>query len=822
MYPLSLTLKGFRGIRDGLGLDVVTLDLERLAGDAQLVALAGPNGRGKTTLLDNLHPYLTMPSRAAVAGAGGFSFYDQVCLPEAEKDLVWSLEGRRYRSQVVIRNNGRRATEAYLFAQDDAGQWRPLQLPDGTVSDGKTGSYVRCVEHLLGSAETFFTAAFSAQGKRQLSAYQAGEIKTLLADLLGQENIRNEGRKAAQVADLLKAGLVAVRQEQAGLDTQWQRLDAERERLADAPTRVESLAQTQRGGQQVLENARTRLAQLQATFDQSRDTEVRRTQLNTERTDLIQAGRQAIDAIKVQVDSQRQRLEQLDRRIVNRKSRAASQHQVLARQRQQCEDTLQAEAAVRRAVRHAPLADILFAARSARVQTARERVSNLRQCDSQREAARQRFQAIEREAGQAALRAEDLNRRFGLTREVPCVGSNLQGQCKLLGDAREAQTLLPDAKGTIRRLADEKGAARRELDRLDVQWQRLKEAPRELARAEALENRTRERTVRYTRLSAREGEIRLARARLADVERELASLMPAAGQTDAEAPEERDERQAIDTALQTLAAQHEQQAKHYRQMLDRLDASLAALPAPFDVRLLTEVQNAVATAQQSAAQADRDHLQAVKDAEVHASLDRQVRELKALRQTVATRIANVEAQLGNWNLLAKCLSNDGLIALAIDDAGPTLAGLANDLLLACYGSRFTVSLLTQVETKKGEQREGFVIEVHDGESGQSKRVEQMSGGERVWINECLVRAVALYLSQHSGRCYGTLFSDEADGALDPARKRMFIAMKREVLRLGEYAREIFISQTPELTAMADVVIDLDGLFGTHVSTTAEF
>ncbi len=78
-----------------------------------------------------------------------------------------------------------------------------------------------------------------------------------------------------------------------------------------------------------------------------------------------------------------------------------------------------------------------------------------------------------------------------------------------------------------------------------------------------------------------------------------------------------------------------------------------------------------------------------------------------------------------------------------------------------------------------------------------------------------MRAVALYLAQHSGRCYGTLFSDEADGALDPARKRMFMAMKREVLRLGGYAREIFISQTPELTAMADVVIDLDGLFGTH-------
>ncbi len=45
--------------------------------------------------------------------------------------------------------------------------------------------------------------------------------------------------------------------------------------------------------------------------------------------------------------------------------------------------------------------------------------------------------------------------------------------------------------------------------------------------------------------------------------------------------------------------------------------------------------------------------------------------------------------------------------------------------------------------------------------------------------------------------------------MDPERKRMFMVMKREVLRLGGYQREFFVSQTPELTAMADAVIDMD-------------
>ncbi|MCK6377108.1 MAG: hypothetical protein L6Q69_23840 [Zoogloea sp.] len=130
------------------------------------------------------------------------------------------------------------------------------------------------------------------------------------------------------------------------------------------------------------------------------------------------------------------------------------------------------------------------------------------------------------------------------------------------------------------------------------------------------------------------------------------------------------------------------------------------------------------------------------------------------------------------------MGNDGLIALAIDDAGPTLSGLVNDLLLACYRPRFSVGIETWQETAKGEQREGFDIRVDDVESGEDKSVTAMSGGERVWINECLVRAMALQLAQNTGRLYDTLFPDETDGPLDPDRKRMFMAKKRRVLELG--------------------------------------
>ncbi len=813
MQPLSLTLKGFRGVRDGLGRDLLTLDFERLADGAELVAIVGANGRGKTTVMDNMHPYLTMPSRAGVAGPGGFSYYDHVCLPENEKDLIWAHDGCSYRSQVVIRLNGRRKTEAFLFILTDEAAWKPVALDDGTVSDGKVETYTCCVEAICGSADTFFTSVFSAQGKRQLNAYRNAEIKTLLADLLGQEEIRALGQKAAETARLLKTGLAAIRQEQVGLDAEAQRIEGERCRLDGAQARVAQSLATRQAAQAAQESARTRHAQLIAEREQARGVEARRRQLQGECQAVVQAGKVAIEAFKAQDRGEQQRLERLEQRIAQRLGQERNRRQVLQNQRRQYLALLAGAPAVRRGERRLPLAERVLSLRSDQVAKWREQVQRLTQWQAAERMAQQKLAGIEREAGQAVLKAEELARRLKLTGEVPCAGSDLQGRCKLLGDAREAQTLIPGAQGTIQRLGRDKATVQKELDVLREQHEALAAAPQALAWAEHQAERARARASRFALLAAQAGEMGRARATLAEVEQELAAQRSdaAADQSPVETPEEVAERQQIDAARQAIAHQHAQQAKHHRAALDRLQQALAALPAPYDEQRLIDAQARMEQTTQSVTASEQAHLNAVRDAETLAVLGQQAAALAGRQARVASRIAHVETELGNWNLFARCMSNDGLIALAIDDAGPAMSALANDLLLACYGPRFTVSIRTLVATGKGEQKEGFDILVHDGESGESKSVGLMSGGERVWINECLVRAVALYLAQHTGRRYGALFSDEADGPLDPERKRMFMAMKREVLRLGGYRQEFFVSQTPELTAMADAVIDLEAM-----------
>lgn len=812
MQPLSLTLKGFRGIRNGLGQDVLSLDFERLADGAELIAIAGANGRGKTTVMDNMHPYLTMPSRAALSGPGGFSYYDHVCLPENEKHLTWAHAGRCYRSQVVIRLNGRRKTEAYLHVLNDAGQWSPVRLDDGLVSDGKVETYNRCVEAICGSADTFFTSVFSAQGKRQLSTYRNAEIKTLLSDLLGQEEIRALGLKASETARMLKAGLLAIRQEQSGLESEQVRIDAGRQRLCGASERVQQAQSARQSAQVTLDNDRSRHARLVAERDQSQATDARRAQLLVERKALVETGTQAINALKAQDQGELQRLERLDQRVAARLTQERQRRGVLQRSRLECLDVLETQDAVRRACTRLPLAEQVLALLGERIAVCRQQVDQLTQCQGADRLVSQKLASIEQEAGKAALRAQELAHRFGLVDEVPCAGTDLQGQCKLLGDAREAQPLIPSANGQIQALARDKAAAQQELEVLGRQRHALAGAPQALARAEHRMAVARARASRFALLAGQATRIEQSRTTLLGIEQELAALGPdVASSAATETADEQSERQQIASARERIAEQLAQQAQHYREALNRLDGVLAALPAPFDAQQLEAAAKAMTQSAQAVTASEQAHVAAERDAQALLGLSEQTDALALRRDLVQARMSRVEDSLGTWNLFARCMSNDGLIALAIDDAGPALSGLANDLLLACYGPRFTVSILTLVETGKGEQREGFDILVHDGESGDSKSVGLMSGGERVWVNECLTRAVALYLAQHSGRSYDTLFSDEADGALDPERKRMFMAMKREVLRLGGYQREFYVSQTPELTAMADAVIDLDVL-----------
>ena len=807
MTPLKLYLKGFSGIRNGLGQSEVMIDLDAAAGDAQLVALVGSNGSGKTTIIDNLHPFRIMPSRSTSYSVAGFSYYDHLCAAEAVKDLEWLHEGERYRSQIVLRVNGTRKTEAYLHRWQD-GKWTAVHLADGTCSDGKSETYDRCVEDLLGSPEAFFTSVFSAQNRRPLSSYKTGEIKSLMVELLQLDRIRGLGEEASRVTSLLKLALDEKHASKRELDQIGSELSHLRKQEAAASALVDTTQVAKDLVVQAAEKSHARVQGLIRIQESKADSDRRRAQLES------------------QIGQTQSALTQLATTTANDANRVQARKERMERDQQVSLELLTRQKDAREAEMHAAQA---LVSRADEIEEAYPRIALLEQeeISSKEHVAALRQQAavrvelqkqhallqaqhgsLEREAGAVAIRAQQLRERFGLTAAVPCQGTDLQARCKLLSDAREAKTLMPSAEADIGRIRGELAHltqqqaqvadALNQFSTLDSQLvgaerqlEAIQKTRRDVSQLVSLKSAVDDAQSRLTRLA---GEIR-------DIDRRAITAREAAA------------REALSCAaeLAEISARAERDHANGVARLNQFQQELSALPVAFELNELAQAREELDRAQRAVASAESDHIRAVQEQAQLAACIALLTPREASALDAVAELGALEAEVGWWTLLAKGLSNDGVIALCIDDAGPELARLTNELLLSCYGPRFTVSITTQVETAKKDLREGFDVIVFDADSGESKSVTVMSGGEKVWLNECLTRAIAIYLTQASGRRYQTLFSDEADGPLDLNRKRMFIAMKRAVLNLGGYQREFFVTQTPELWELADRVIDVGAL-----------
>ena len=181
---------------------------------------------------------------------------------------------------------------------------------------------------------------------------------------------------------------------------------------------------------------------------------------------------------------------------------------------------------------------------------------------------------------------------------------------------------------------------------------------------------------------------------------------------------------------------------------------------------------------------------------------------RAELQSVLDRLRQVEDRLLCWNVFVKAFGRDGLPTLEIAAAGPTVSNLTNDLLTACFGPRFSVELVTQEERadKKG-LKECFELRIFDNEhGGDSRDLADLSGGERVIVDEALRAALALYVNSRNVAPIRTCWRDETLGALDPDNATRYVAMLRRLLDLGGFHHILYVSHNLDAAALADTQI----------------
>lgn len=811
MEPLSLELEGFTGIRSASGKDKVVVNFEDIPKEARTVALIGPNGSSKTTILDNMHPYPVMPSRSTTVGTGGFSYWDHVCLPLAKKTFYWKHNGEKYKSIFIFKSTGKTEKAEYflLYLNNQTNEWSPVRDSNGNESDGKISNYSRCLEQILGNPETFFTSVFSSQNKKSIASYGATEFKAILANILNLEHLRALSAKASQVGKLLRFHLDELQ------DGMSQARNAE---LNVVQVELEVKRQ-----EQLISNCLNNESAAAIKLD---STKLALTQLETKRNSQVKdvAQKDFLDKqlVKINDDASAKRSQVIEHNEQSLSSFVRANKQARIDLLSKKDEIVTATGDLQRLKNVIAMKEEIVAA-EVNVESCKRKVTEI---DSQILLGKQKIvdlPLMRQKLQQLKIQESNLittgsgkrvilvaqQKTSELISQVPCNEMNISEACPLLKEAFDAQKSLVQKQAEINEMIKSYHALSKTIAEDEAAIKLLNDVELQLSALTDERNVLTSQMQSLTALASQRSILDNAIERapvvfanlqvMADRTMELQKLIE---KNEGEI-QKLESTQAI--ALKAISDEANNQTAIVNDQLLKLD-----LPVKDSEINFSKNEVALATSR-----LDQSRVLTEQARTTQVGLLAKVGIFKDLLEKSQLTIAKSECiteEIAYWKLIEKGTGNDGLIALSIDDAGPAIATICNDLLRESFGGRFTLKIETQKESASGAIKETLLVKVFDNHRGEEKNFDFVSGGECVWINEALTRAIALYKGQCSGVQYDTLFTDEADGPLDPDKKIEFMAMKKHVLRLGGYSREYFVSQTPEISNLADYQLNVLDLY----------
>ncbi len=786
MIPIKLRLRGFKGIKAGMGLDEITIDFTKIPDG--ITAISAPNGTGKTTILDNIHAYRVMPYRAGNSyRPTAFTYYDHT-YGDAEKEFIFEHDEILYRSLVMI-DTDRKKQEAYLYRGINANNSQGWEPYPGI--DGKLEAYDRAIEEVLGSPELYFTSIFRAQNAKALSDYSKGDIKDIFVELLNISHLQAIREKARRIKQHLAGKVEILTVERKGLQdlvaTEQQKEDEHLSTIADIDCLSGEIASYEK-----------EIAVLQEQIN-SIDVKIGLQQKAQGEKDKIEADlKTKQDKWDTLTDTAKTKTEELDKKkdAINAKirtSQALFDRLPDLRDMQNIKVTVEAQCYqvkgeitkcdIELSGLNHDLNNILMV--ESGVKEKEGKLSNLRL--SQKHKIEKAEQAVT-DAEKAAAKLET----------VPCT-EDIAAKCRFAKDAVEAKNKLDDLRAALDDAFNEDPAIT-ELEKLIAKLTANKKDP--VVLREKIKAATCLKNGYETTLKEHEDTMRR-------VDKDLDGL-PLAEQAEKDLVDLKADLEQIETEISThkeiaekeIAALKEDIDELIIQLIDATDTGADYTKEKQDLKnQQTHYETEIFDAR-------------TRDAELKKALGaieevlKQIAQAKIDLNILNANFAYYSNEIGEWTILEKAFGDDGIIALELDDAGPQISGIANELLQV-FGGRFAIRIDTQTAKSDGKgNKEVFDITVFDNETNEQKSIKRLSGGEKTWIEDAVTKAITIYNKQASGRQFKTLFTDEKDGALDAEKKKEFFAMKRKVLQIGGYEREICITQTPELIAMADAIITL--------------
>lgn len=798
MIYQHISLRGWTGIQKGMGVDEIQIDFTQIP--SGIVAISGENGRGKSTLLENMLPYRTLVTRSG-------ALKDHVGLRDSHRIIKFTYGGDQYESKILIdAQNGKQ--EAYLFRNG---------VP---MNDGKTGTYDAAIESVLGSKDLFCESMFRGQNTPAFSSLPESERKSLFVELLGLQRLETYRETAKTRSADQKMQLDAFTAKRQVLQDDAAKLPGYADALGEAKASMKAVETDIFVIKEVIAKVEKNLAEARAQKAQEDEYRRQRLDLNEQIEKAKQDHATAVNELKTEKQS-----------LITQS--AADEHEKLQHQaaikagESAWEITgeiglLKAKIGVYDAVKeqHDALRAKLHETQERRREEYRAKKDELKDAERKESDYGRDLVALELERDNIInardAKLADLEKQIAILPTVPCADSlpdEQRNTCQFLQNAVSAQVELDNFTWDSSRETE----LRTKISDIDTELEKTERLVGELkAELEEITKAGNEEILSINNqidtLSYSEEDYLKAKSELAEAEKKNPDVLLERAKN-ATVNLERCERQInertkrieeIDTKIDTLTKSVTAKISNLQTKVEEISAKITGAG-----KKVEEFEAGLAVQQTELALAEQKQepiRQQIAAAEVAIA---NCHEKSKQAEALGSDISAVQREYEDWELIVRGTGRDAIQALEIDAAGPEIAGIANDLLQETFGSKFQIQIVTTRPSADGKRDlECFDVMVFN--NGDRQSISTLSGGEKVCIEEgALLQAISLYRRSRSKKPLQTMFLDEADGDLSQANAENYLRMIENAHKSGHTNHTFFITHRPELLLHINNIIRLD-------------
>lgn len=755
---VSLKLRGSIGIYKGLKKDEVSINFDSF--DSGLIALTGDNGKGKTTLIENCHPYPKMLTRKD-------KLQEQFRLRDSFREVIYRDRDTGRMVKCVIQVDGEtKSGSCNYFAYDsyDGGKsWHAVPGLDKNLKP-----YEEFVDATFGPLELYLRTAFITQRPTKnlpdLTDATAGEKKTLFVELAGIDYLQKFSEAAN---DLVKANAEKVHDSEIRI----QMLEGSLSRKAEIETSLAESEKTAKEKQAELagitasgKKAREEFKGAQERFNAEKD------RLNKENglKDDVSTLEREISNIESEISRNREAAE-----------KRAENEKIIA-EYEDLQKVIAEEQKKRNAINEANSAKM-----SEYLQKKSEFDEKIAEIKKNIETLTTEKNAVEKEILKSENEIRFKERDIAdISDTCPTCGQKLPAE--KIAELNEKRN---EAKASIKILEDAISEKKNRISEIEKKIAELNQEFSEFAFSEPQKPKTEI----FDASTENDAAARLNAINVEKAKSELETAKTASVRIEGLTAQIADKKKLLENAEKTLREVESKRDDGAENALNEAQKKIDSLTEKF-----TSVKSELAGIN-ATIEAGKKSLAEIAESEKELE--------KVQKEAEKAKSESVE-----WELVSKAFGKDGIQALELDALAPGISETANRILKSGYGDRFSISIETTRiggSGKKTKQIEDFKIMVND--DGDVTALENKSGGESVWIKRAIYDAFAVIRRRNTGFAFLTCFQDETDGALDASAKTAYCRMLEASHEAGKLRHTIIITHSNEVRAMIEQKIAMENL-----------